>query len=236
MALEAILFDFGGTLDADGVPWKDRFRDLFRAEGVDPVPARFDRAFYDADDALVARADPDVSYEAIVHELGRAVAQALTPGREGLGDRVAGRFLDASRGTIARNLEVLRRLRPRFRLGVVSNFYGNLQNALRETGLEALLEVAVDSSVVGHEKPSPRLFGAALEALGIEPAEALMVGDSARRDVEGARRLGMPWLLLLRADVAVEDAGVPAERVIRSLDEIDVRVAAGEDGAVERPS
>ena len=34
-AIETVLFDFGGTLDSDGVPWKERFYALYRAEGLD---------------------------------------------------------------------------------------------------------------------------------------------------------------------------------------------------------
>ena len=33
--IETVLFDFGGTLDADGVAWKERFHALYRAEGLD---------------------------------------------------------------------------------------------------------------------------------------------------------------------------------------------------------
>ena len=34
-AIETLLFDFGGTLDADGVAWKERFYALYRAEGLE---------------------------------------------------------------------------------------------------------------------------------------------------------------------------------------------------------
>ena len=33
--IETLLFDFGGTLDADGVAWKERFHTLYRSEGLD---------------------------------------------------------------------------------------------------------------------------------------------------------------------------------------------------------
>ena len=49
----AVLFDFGGTLDADGIAWKERFHRLFETEGVAVAPGQFDPAFYAADDALV---------------------------------------------------------------------------------------------------------------------------------------------------------------------------------------
>ena len=50
---KAILFDFGGTLDADGVPWKDRMRRLCHDEGILGNAEPFDPIFYAADDALV---------------------------------------------------------------------------------------------------------------------------------------------------------------------------------------
>ena len=49
----AVLFDFGGTLDADGITWKERFFRLCLDEGVTIARERFDPVFYAADDALV---------------------------------------------------------------------------------------------------------------------------------------------------------------------------------------
>src|SRR5438034_1108132 len=50
----AVLFDFGGTLDADGLAWKERVYRLFGEEGVAVERARFDPLFHAADDALAA--------------------------------------------------------------------------------------------------------------------------------------------------------------------------------------
>src|SRR5262249_47814275 len=62
----AVLFDFGGTLDADGIPWKERVRRLFHDEGFSVPALEFDRAFYAADDALVGTIAPSCSFEATV--------------------------------------------------------------------------------------------------------------------------------------------------------------------------
>ena len=51
--IETILFDFGGTLDADGVAWKERFYALYQDEGLAMTPEAFAPAFYAADDPLV---------------------------------------------------------------------------------------------------------------------------------------------------------------------------------------
>ena len=51
--------------------------------------------------------------------------------------------------------------------------------------------VVVDSQVVGVSKPDPRIWGFALEVLGVPAARTLYVGDSVYNDVEGARAAGL---------------------------------------------
>ena len=91
----------------------------------------------------------------------------------------------------ARNRPVLEALGERYRLGVVSNFYGNLEAVCESSGLAPLFGVMADSQRVGAEKPEPAIFQAALSALHAAPETTVMVGDSLRRDYEGARRSGM---------------------------------------------
>ncbi|HUJ96829.1 MAG TPA: hypothetical protein VLV85_01230, partial [Stellaceae bacterium] len=61
--VETLLFDFGGTLDADGVAWKERFYAYYRAEGLDMTAEAFAPVFYAADDPLMGTlpADADLS-------------------------------------------------------------------------------------------------------------------------------------------------------------------------------
>ena len=73
----AVLFDFGGTLDADGLPWKERMYRLFREEGAVVTPDRFDPAFYAADDALVGTLPATTPFRATVERLAGGVAAAL---------------------------------------------------------------------------------------------------------------------------------------------------------------
>jgi HAD superfamily hydrolase (TIGR01549 family) len=211
----AILLDFGGTLDACGVPWKERFAAAFAEAGVAPPVAVFDRAFYDADDALVGAVPRELGFGATVERLARDVAARLGVADDGaVARRVAARFLDDARACLEESAGVLARLSARHRLGVVSNFYGNLDAVLAETGLLPHVTVAVDSAVVGATKPDAAIFRAALGPLGVPAAEALFVGDSARRDMAGAKALGMPHVLLAPEGAAVCCAG---DRVIARL-------------------
>lgn len=82
------------------------------------------------------------------------------------------------------------------RLGVVSNSDGRVEAALEAAGLRHFFEVVIDSAVVGVEKPNPAIFHAALNTLGVEPAQALYVGDLYEIDVLGARAAGMEAVLV----------------------------------------
>jgi HAD superfamily hydrolase (TIGR01549 family) len=202
-AIETVLFDFGGTLDSDGVPWKERFHALYRTEGLDLSAEAFAPAFYAADDALVGALAPTSGLEETVDTLTADLDAELArrsggTGRRRIdsarGARVASRFLSDMSFAFARNRPVLEALSERYRLGVVSNFYGNLEAVCESSGLGRLFGVMADSQRVGAEKPEPAIFHAALAELQAKPETTIMVGDSLRRDYEGARRCGMGFI------------------------------------------
>src|SRR2546426_66447 len=184
--ISAVLFDFGGTLDADGLAWKERVYRLFRDEGVAVERERFDPRFHAADDALVGTIPPTTSFDATVARLVVAVAEALGLDERRLTARIARRFVDDALGHLGDNTPLLRRLARHARLGIVSNFYGNLARVCDDAGIRPLFSVLVDSAHVGCAKPEPRIFLHALDALGLGPADATFVGDSPSRDMAGA--------------------------------------------------
>jgi putative hydrolase of the HAD superfamily len=197
--IETLLFDFGGTLDADGVAWKERFHDHYRAEGVDLAAEAFAPVFYAADDPLIGGLPLDADLPATVGRLvvnleAELARRGMAPRDDARGRRVAARFLGEADAAFARNRALLETLGRRYRLGIVSNFYGNLDAVCRGVGLSPLIGSIADSHRVGAEKPDPAIFRAALRPLGAVPETTLMVGDSLKRDREGARALGMAFV------------------------------------------
>jgi HAD superfamily hydrolase (TIGR01549 family) len=229
-AIETVLFDFGGTLDSDGVAWKERFYALYQSEGLDLSAEAFAPAFYAADDALVGALAPTTGLEETVDALTTKLVTELarrgggTGQREidrARGERVALRFLSEMSLAFARNRPVLETLGQRYRLGVVSNFYGNLEGACESSGLAPLFGAMADSQRVGAEKPDPAIFQAALTALQAAPETTVMVGDSLRRDYEGARRSGMGFIWIAPEDVqATERDGAENRSVLASVTEL----------------
>ena len=66
--IHAIFFDYGGTLDADGIAWKERFYPLYLRHGISVSKEKFSSAFYCADDSLIGDDIVSFSLKNIVYE------------------------------------------------------------------------------------------------------------------------------------------------------------------------
>jgi putative hydrolase of the HAD superfamily len=249
VAVSALLFDFGGTLDSDGVAWKDRFFHVWRKEVGGVARERFDAAFYAADDSLAGSVAPELTLTETVERLARGLAFRLGEGEGDPAARAASRFSRESLETLSGRGKLLARLASRYRLGIVSNFYGNLAAACAEAGIERNFSVLVDSTDIGAGKPDAKIFQAALDRLRVRPDETVFIGDSMARDMAGARALGMRHVLLRAPALADgrkgegegedeggdEDRGLsrsdspflccPEDRVIRRLDDLEEALA-----------
>jgi HAD superfamily hydrolase (TIGR01549 family) len=94
---------------------------------------------------------------------------------------------------------VLSELRAQgLKLGLVSNTGRDLDEFVAHHGLD--VDAALGSRAFGRTKPHPTIFRAVLGRLGVEPADAAMVGDSPEDDVDGARAAGMSAAFLLDRD------------------------------------
>jgi putative hydrolase of the HAD superfamily len=93
-----------------------------------------------------------------------------------------------------------------YRIGVVSNAEGRVEQDLYAAGYEGLLETVVDSHVVGVEKPDPQIFNIALQRMNVSAETAIFVGDVPSVDVVGAREAGLIPLLLDRHDLYADSS------------------------------
>jgi putative hydrolase of the HAD superfamily len=224
----AILFDFGGTLDCPS-HWLDRFLKHYNAAGFDLTRAELDPAFdfatkagYTAGKAMERFKLGDLvrflvgnQFEYLRAEGPDRLCEALSAmdSRERFRnvERVRASFLDETASGLAHGKEILARLKPDFRLGVISNWYGNLGAIIAEAGMSRLLDAIIDSARVRAFKPDPAIFHAALKALRARPEETAMVGDSMNKDIAPAHRLGMRTIFLRSLGHEHEPAASPAQ-------------------------
>jgi putative hydrolase of the HAD superfamily len=98
-------------------------------------------------------------------------------------------------------VEVLEELRGRYKLGLVTNTRSDMtvegvRGILGEAGVPDVFDVVVVSGELGVSKPDPGIFGVALEGLGLEAEEAVMVGNIVSTDIFGGNRVGMRTVLV----------------------------------------
>ena len=119
-------------------------------------------------------------------------------------------------------LPVVRALRTAgARLGVVSDWGSNLVDIIEALGLASELDFVLASGAVGLSKPDPAYFRLAASRVGVAPEEAVMVGDTVRADIEGARSTGMGAVLIRRPEWQDREEVVPkGVPVIASLEEL----------------
>jgi putative hydrolase of the HAD superfamily len=96
-------------------------------------------------------------------------------------------------------VETLRRLREQgYLVGLITVCSEDIELLWPESAFAGLFDAEIFSSRVGLSKPDPRIYLACCEALGVEPHEAVFVGDGANDELEGARRVGMDAILIHR--------------------------------------
>jgi putative hydrolase of the HAD superfamily len=91
--------------------------------------------------------------------------------------------------------DALERIRQEYAIAVISNADGKIDAVLRRCGIVDCFASITDSGNVGHEKPHPAIFEAALREMKALPAESLYVGDVYSVDYVGARNAGMQAVL-----------------------------------------
>jgi putative hydrolase of the HAD superfamily len=219
----AILFDFGGTLDSDGEHWLDRFYELYEDVCIDLPREELKRVFYRAD--ALCCADPCVpklGLRPLMQHHVKLQMEELGLSVPALEDRLVEGFCSRAEWFLVRNTSLLSRLRERFHLGVVSNFYGNVANLCEEAGLARWLEAIVDSTRVGMSKPDPRIFHIAMDELGVCSDKTIFVGDSYENDMMPARKIGMRTIWLKGTHPRIPYNAEPVDCCISKLTDLEV--------------
>ena len=197
MKIRALLFDFGGTLDGNGVHWRDRTYRFLKQVYPEIERETFDRVDRAAVDRLIdSGSAPQLSLRETMDVIATGIYDAL--GLDpAVKDRYVNFFCDDAKANLDRNRQWIATLRDRYRLGVISNNFGNTAGWCDEYKLSSLLDIVVDSTVVGVSKPEAGIFHAALTGIGTLPEEAIYVGDTYSDDVVGAKGVGMwtAWLV-----------------------------------------
>src|ERR1700751_2806859 len=167
MTIEAVLFDIGGVLEITpslGVAemWESRL-------GLQPgeINKRMQDVWEGGAIGTVSE-----------HDVHQAVAERLgldEPQLEEFMGWIWREYLGAANAEL---IEYVRRLRPRYRTGIVSNsFVGAREREQAAYGFEDLVDEIIYSHECGMSKPDPAIYALACERLRVKPAQMVFVDD-----------------------------------------------------------
>lgn len=201
--IKGIIFDYGGTLDSRGVHWSEVLWEGYRQACVPIDKAIFRTAYVEGERALARERIilPQDNFHTLLLkkvalEVGYLPEQPDATTRDRWVEQIAAYCDNAARACIDEARPMLEQLHGRYPMMLVSNFYGNIDEVLRDYGIRHLFKGIIESAVVGVRKPNPTLFRLGVDALELPAEQVLVVGDSLRKDIEPAEQLGCQVLWL----------------------------------------
>ena len=190
--IKGILIDFGGTIDSDGVHWFNAFQDAYAL--VADVPKELLWDAYVHTERTLGRNPIITPTDTFCKTLQTKIAlQTEYLQSKGFTIQAQDTILDTCYNKVVKHItEVSRPVLERIQLPMVlvTNFYGNMHTVLAEFGLDHLFKDVIESSVVGVRKPDPAIFRLGVAALGLDPADTVMIGDSPDKDIIPAQSIG----------------------------------------------
>lgn len=203
--ISTIIFDFGGTLDTNGIHWMKMIWKAYQEFNIPIDEQQFRRAYIYVEQEL-ERTDsisPQTTFEAMLVGKLRRQMEFLRETNLWKDNEWEQKHMEITtyiyskvKTETKRSRTVLSALKKNYKIAVVSNFYGNLNTVLKEFGLYDFCTTTVDSSICGIRKPDPLIFAQAVKALGISPDEAIVIGDSIKNDILPAQQLGCTTIWL----------------------------------------
>jgi putative hydrolase of the HAD superfamily len=225
--IKGIIFDYGGTLDSRGVHWSEVLWQGYQAAGVPIDKETFRKAYVEGERALARERIilPQDNFHTLLRkkvalEISYLPEQPDQCNRDKWVDQIAAFCDQAARTCINEARPMLEQLHERYPMMLVSNFYGNIDEVLRDYGIRHLFKGIIESAVVGVRKPNPTLFRLGVDALELEPSEVLVVGDSLRKDIEPAEQLGCQVLWLKGKGWTAEEDSQTHPHTIKCVTEV----------------
>lgn len=121
------------------------------------------------------------------------------------------------------NKQVLEHLKQSgYPMVLVSNFYGNINQVLKDAGIDGYFKDVIESAVVGVRKPNPAIFALGVCALDLPASQVLVVGDTYGKDIIPAHKLGCHtlWIKGLQWEEKKVDESIP-DGIIQKLSEME---------------
>ena len=231
------IFDYGATIDTPGNHWGKTIWHAYERAGVPICEDTFREAYVFAERYLGSHAvisPTDTFHTTLSVKLRlqlehletiyfkKSIIEAIDS------QKLHQALLDDLYSTTLQNISESRKVLEHLHeqghvLGVVSNFYGNIEAVLAEFNLRQFFTTVVESATEGIRKPDPRLLALCMERMKAKAQETIVIGDHLTKDIAPAKKLGCtavwikgePW-----SDEHDKLLEVAPDRIISRLSEL----------------
>lgn len=230
--IKGVIFDYGGTIDTNSVHWAEVLWDAYEQLQI-PVDKQDFRDAYVYGERAMAKhplVKPSDNFHQVLRikthlqighlfELGLLKVDATE--RVILAEGVADICYNHVLNILKMARPVVAKLAVKYKLVLVSNFYGNIETILKDFQLDSYFSSIVESSVVGVRKPDPAIYQLGVDAMGFQAQDIVVIGDSYTKDMVPATKVGckVVWLSGPAWGKEEIDPELP-DLTIHSLDEV----------------
>jgi putative hydrolase of the HAD superfamily len=151
--IKGVLFDFGGTIDTNGIHWSEMIWMAYESNKIGVKKNSYEKAYIFAERSLNTRGilKTTTFYEMLIQKLNLQLQFLVREKHlENISiETVAKQLVDTCyekvKTTINIQKEILIYLKNKYKLGLVSNFYGNLKTVINEFDLQDIFSEILDS-------------------------------------------------------------------------------------------
>lgn len=198
--IKGIIFDYGGTIDTNGKHWAEVLWESYQSIQIPINKEAFRAAYIHGEktlalkplikpshnfyDVLLIKAQ--IQIEFLIQE--KHLTQSFTT--DEYPQKIALNCYNYAKHCTSQALPVINYLSQKYKIVLVSNFYGNIHEVLKNFGLLCSFNDVIESAVVGVRKPDPAIFNLGVQALELEAHETVVIGDSFSKDIIPAKNAG----------------------------------------------
>lgn len=229
--IKGIIFDYGGTIDSNGMHWAEVIWKAYQAEEVPVRKESFRDAYVHGERTLgknpivkphhtfldMLRLKTDIQVEWL--KAGDFLPEELAT--QGLKQRLADWCYAYAKKSIDSARPILAALADKYPLVLVSNFYGNVESVLKDFHLDSYFNSIVESAVVGIRKPDPAIFALGVKELALPTEEIVVIGDSYDKDIVPATSIGCKTIWLKSVGWSEYSGEETADLIIADFTELD---------------
>lgn len=229
--IKGVIFDYGGTIDSNGLHWAEVIWEAYDAFSVPVSNETFREAYVYAERTLAKKPliQPHHTFRDMMRIKVGVQMQWLSENNflpetslsEEITVAIADRCYDFAKRTTESTKPVLAKIKSRYPLILVSNFYGNIETVLKDFELDGYFDAIVESAVVGVRKPDPEIFRLGVNRLAVEAEHVLVIGDSYDKDIVPASSLGCRTIWIKNKGWKAYAGNETADAVVSDFSELE---------------